>query len=409
MQRFRIFLASYHPIVHSLIVGTVLARAAGSMSMPFMAIYLSIHMHMSPTLIGITIGVGSLAGTIGGFIGGTLSDRLGRKKVMMGALYTWGIVFICFSLASQVWIFILLSTLNGLCRSFFEPVSQALMGDLTEPERRLKVFSLRYTAINIGVAVGPLIGAYFGMAAGPLPFVITGCVYLLYALSLNYLLTKFGIRKIEGQKKEHVTFRSAWNVVVNDVSLRYYILGGILTAVGYSQMSVTLSQYVEKNFLNGIQLFALLMSANAIAVVLFQLPITRFTEKHTPLFSITIGNIMYALGDVGFALSHNWTAMIASMVIFTIGEVMCFPAGDVFIDRLAKEGMRGTYYGAKTFSSFGQFLGPWIGGFLLASYGGPTLFLTVAAISLSSTAAYWNGQRTYQIRTGKIMHMTRRA
>jgi len=79
MNRIRMSLQSYHPIVHSLILGTVLARAAGSMSLPFLAIYLS-RQGMSPVLIGLTIGAGALAGTVGGFIGGTLSDRLGRKK-----------------------------------------------------------------------------------------------------------------------------------------------------------------------------------------------------------------------------------------------------------------------------------------------------------------------------------------
>ena len=79
MIRLRGFLSSYHPIVHTLILGTVMARAASSMSLPFLAIYLARHTSMSAVMIGIVIGMGSLAGTIGGFIGGTLSDRFGRR------------------------------------------------------------------------------------------------------------------------------------------------------------------------------------------------------------------------------------------------------------------------------------------------------------------------------------------
>lgn len=224
---------------------------------------------------------------------------------------------------------------------------------------------------------------------------------------MNYLLNRFGIRKIEGQKKEQVTFRAAWNVVMRDTALRYYILGGILGAVGYAQMTVTLSQYAEGHFVEGIQLFAWLMSVNALSVVLFQIPLARLTERYTPLFSMTLGNVLYALGDVGFALSDAWSTMILSMVIFTLGEILTYPAGDVFIDRLAQEGMRGTYYGAKTFASFGHFLGPWFGGFVLEEYGGTSLFLSVAVISLVSSVFYWKGQRVYRIVTGKTMQMTR--
>ncbi|WP_282199048.1 MDR family MFS transporter [Collibacillus ludicampi] len=384
---------SYHPIVHSLIIGTVLARAAASMSLPFLAIYLLHTLGITPSLIGLTIGVGALASTIGGFVGGALSDRIGRKKVMMSALYTWGIVFIGFALASHLWMFILLSFLNGLCRSFFEPVSQALMADLTKPEKRLHVFSLRYMAINIGVTLGPLIGAYFGLVAGSLPFIVTGIVYFLYAFSLQLLFNHFGIRKIEGKLKRGVTFREAWNVIKEDVSLRYYILGGILGWFSYSQMTVTLSQYVEGNFSDGLHLFAWLMSINALTVILLQIPLSKWGEHRSPLFNIIIGSCFYAMGNIGFALSRSWTLIILSMIIFTLGELLTFPSGDAFIDQLAKEGMRGTYFGAKTFTNFGQFIGPWIGGLLLTAYGGTALFLTVAMISLASIYFYWHGAR----------------
>ncbi|MFC4766833.1 MDR family MFS transporter [Effusibacillus consociatus] len=407
MSKVRVFLQSYHPIVHSLIFGTVIARAADSMSLPFLAIYLSRQTDLSPVMIGITIGLGPVAGTIGGFIGGTLSDRFGRKKVMLSALYTWGLVFLGFAFANSSWMFMMLAMVNGLCRSFFEPVSQALMADLTEPERRLRVFSMRYTAINVGVSVGPLLGAVLGLTAGWLPFFVTGTIYLVYAATLHTLLNRFGIREIEGQQKEPVTFLSAWSVLAQDVAFRYFIVGGIFTSLAYAQMTVTLSQYVEQSFTDGVKLFAWLMSVNAIAVIVFQMPLAKWAEKRTPLIAIAVGNCLYALGDVGFAYSNGWSTMIASMVIFTLGEILTFPAGSVFIDRLAPEGMRGTYFGAKTFTNVGHFLGPWVGGILLVAYGGSAMFMIFAAVILFSTVFYWAGQRRHEIRTGKTMHMAK--
>ncbi|MGZ6550719.1 MAG: MDR family MFS transporter, partial [Tumebacillaceae bacterium] len=335
MERIRDFYKSYHPIVHTLFLGTILARAAASMSMPFLALYLGHRTQMSPTMIGLTIGAGSLAGTFGGFFGGALSDRFGRKKVMMSSLYTWGIVMACFGLVSSPVLFLVLNILNGLCRSFFEPVSQALMGDLTEPEKRLQMFSLRYMAANTGVAIGPMIGAWFGMVAGSTPFLVTGVIYLVYAVVLHILLNRFGINQIEGQKREHVTIRSAGQVIVRDMALQFFILGGILNTVGYSQMTVTLTEYVEKSFVGVISLVAWLVSTNAIVVTLLQIPISLLFEKRTPFQCIAAGSCMYALGDVGFAYAHSWAMMILAMVIFSIGEILCFPAGSVFIDRLA--------------------------------------------------------------------------
>ncbi|WP_289140380.1 MFS transporter [uncultured Brevibacillus sp.] len=400
-------LQEFHPIVWSLVVGTVFVRAASSMSMPFLFLYLSNNTDMDLAMIGLTIGAGPLAGTVGGFIAGTLSDRIGRRRVMLGALYVWTLVFVGFALSKNPMVLLLLNMAGGLCRSFYEPVSQALMADVTPPEKRFRVFSLRYTAINVGVAVGPIAGAVLAKTSVALPFLITAVIYLFYVISLQGLLNKFGIKQIEGQKKEAVTFGRAFSVVVKDKAFRLYMIAGVLGAIGYSQMSSTLAKFAEMTVVNGTELFAILMSVNAIVVVLMQLPLTSWAEKKTPLTAIFVGNVMYALGDVGYAFASSWLIFIVAMVLFTFGEILTFTAGDVLIDRMAPEGMRGSYYGAKSFSNLGQFIGPWMGGILLASYGGTTLFLIVAAFSMVSTAFQWAGQRVYLASTGKSLNYSR--
>jgi len=401
-----LFGKSYHPIVHSLLLGTILARLASSMSLPFLAIYLAKHTDLSPVMIGVIIGAGALAGTVGGFIGGTLSDLFGRRKILLGALFGWGVVFMGFAMANSALIFFLLSLLNGLCRSFYEPVSQALMADLTEKEKRFKVFSLRYLAINIGVAVGPLLGAVFAALDSALPFYITGCVYFFYAFSLYMLLNKFGIRRIEGETKGNNTFLSVWNAVRGDLVLRYYLLGGIVTAIGYSQMTVTLSQYVGGKFADGVALFAVMMSVNAITVVALQVPFTKWAEKFAPITILAVGVIFYALGNVGFALSGGWIAFIVSMIVFTFGEMLTYPAGNMLTDRIAPDGMRGAYYGAQSFSNLGHFLGPWVGGLLLSRYDGKVLFLVMAVVALCAVVFYRAGESVRQASSDRINKQT---
>jgi len=407
MGRVKAYLQEYHPIVHSLVVGTVFVRAASSMSMPFLFLYLSNHTAMDLATIGLTIGAGSLAGTVGGFFGGTLSDMIGRRRVMLGALYVWTLVFLGFAFGESPLFFLLLNVVGGLCRSVYEPVSQALMADVTPPEKRYRVFSLRYTAINVGVAIGPIVGAVLAMQSAALPFVMTAVVYLLYVISLQVLLHSFGIKQIEGQKKEPVSFKRAWDVVVHDTAFRYYMLAGVLGAIGYSQMSTTLAKFVEMTVHDGVKLFAILMSVNAVVVVLLQMPLTRWAEKKTPLYAIVVGNVLYALADLGYAVANTWAIFLIAMVVFTFGEILTFTSSDVLIDRLAPEEMRGTYYGAKSFSNLGHFIGPWMGGILLTAYSGSVLFVTVAAASLISSACQWAGQRAYQQRTGKSINSPR--
>lgn len=407
MSKIKEKLREFHPIVWSLVVGTVFVRAASSMSMPFLFLYLSNQTDMDLATIGLLIGAGALAGTVGGFIAGTLSDRIGRRRVMIGALYVWTFVFVGFALTKNPLLLLLFNMAGGLCRSFYEPVSQALMADVTPPEKRYRVFGLRYTAINVGVAVGPIAGAVLAKTSVALPFLITAVIYLMYVISLQSLLNRFGIKNIEGQKKEQITFGHAFRVVVQDKAFRLYMIAGVLGAIGYSQMSTTLAKFVEMSVPNGVELFAILMSVNAIVVVLLQMPLTTWAEKKTPLTAIVVGNVMYALGDIGFAFAGTWLIFVIAMVLFTFGEILTFTSGDVLIDRMAPEAMRGSYYGAKSFSNLGQFIGPWMGGLLLAAYGGTVLFLVVAAFSLISSAFNWAGQRAYLISTGKSINYAR--
>lgn len=387
------FIHDIHPVVRILIVGTVLARAASSMSLPFLAIYLAKYSDAGIVTNSLIIGASSLAGTVGGFIGGTISDKFGRKNVMLAALFCWSAVFVGFGLARDPLIFVLLNVVNGLCRSFFEPVSQALMADLTEKAKRFQVFSLRYFAINVGVAIGPLAGAYFSTRNSSLAFILTGVIYLLYALILVVLLARHNIRRIEGGSNPDTSFAKAWNIIRRDVKFRYYLCGGILGSISYSQMNVTLSQYLDQTFTDGIGLFGLLISVNAITVIVFQLPLSGWAGKRRPISSVAVGNILFALGNLGYAFSHDKWMFLLSMLVFTLGEILAFPAGNLLIDEIAPEGMRGTYFGAQSFQNIGSFLGPLIGGILLVNLGGTPLFAVLALISLSGIWFYLAGDR----------------
>lgn len=367
-----------------------------------MAIYLSIRTDMSPAMIGLTVGLSSLSSTVAGFVGGTLSDRFGRKRVMLGSLYISAAVAFGFILAKGAWLFMLLSFLNGASRSFFEPVSQALIGDLTPQELRYRAFSIRYMAANTGFAVGPMIGAVLGLVAGSTPFLVTGVFNLVYAIVLHVLVNRFGINELENsqvKQRESVTFRSALRVLAHDRAMLCYLIGGTLMQFGYSQMA-TLSEYTSHRFVDGVNLFAWLMTTNAIVCVVLQMIVSKWGEKRSPLALVTIGNVLYAVGGLGFALAGSWATMTLAMVVFTCGEVLCFPANSILIDRIAPEELRGTYYGAQSFRDFGRFVGPTVGLFLLDAIGMVPLFSIIGTLFLLSTVSYRTGERIEQRGSG---------
>ncbi|WP_413300511.1 MFS transporter [Bacillus sp. 1P10SD] len=394
MKTLKNYVGQFHSIVWVLLIGTVLSRGSAFMTLPFLSIYLSRHMDLSPIIIGVTVGMSPLMATVGGFIGGHLSDRFGRKPVMLFALFTVAFVYYGFTVATSPGWFILLNALNGLSNSFFEPTAQALMADLTEKEKRMKVYSLRYTAMNIGASVGPLIGAYLASTSAKLSFAITGTVYLLYGLVLVYFLHKLVFPKVENNKKG-TSFGDAFRIVKRDRALRYLIMGIILVNMGYVQIDSNLPQILEGTVENGVVIFSMLITINAIMVVLLQMPISHIAEKFRLMQVMVVGAVFMAAGLVVFSFVNGWVTAIAAMVLLTVGEILIFPSNSMMIDQLAPEHLRGTYFGAAQFRKIGNFLGPITGGFLLSHFQGQIMFWTIALLTLGSIIFFSIGNKSF--------------
>ncbi|MDZ5471551.1 MFS transporter [Bacillus sp. 31A1R] len=402
MNKFNSFLNQFHIIVWVLLLGTVIIRCASTMTLPFLAIYLSKGMDIHPLLIGLTIGMSPLMATVGGFVGGNLSDKYGRKPVMLTALFLLAFVFFGFTVANHAGWFILLNALNGLCNSFFEPTSQALMADLTDKKNRLKAYSYRYTAINIGASVGPLVGAYLAMVSAKTTFIITSLVYLFYGIILFILMNRL---LVETKKlhKSSVTFVDALNIVRRDKALGFLILGGILINIGYGQLESNLPQHLDQTIANSVYIYSVLLSINAVMVVFLQIPISHIAEKYRPMQVMIVGAIFLSLGLIGFSFVNGWVSAILAIALLTIGEILIFPSNSILIDQLASEELRGTYFGAGQFRKIGHFVGPIMGGFFLSQFGGQTAFWIISIISISSIYFFTLGNRAQlNIQTASI-------
>jgi MFS family permease len=396
-------LSQLPPLLQTLLAGALLSRLAFSMTMPFLTIYLIRNTQLSIAVVGLVVGGASVAGMFGGFFAGSLSDRFGRNVILLSTLYGWVIVFMLFATAHSPSILVLLTLLNGACRAIFDPVSQVLMSDMTPMNQRYGVFSLRYTLANIGYSVGPLIGAWLGLIGGKGAFVFSGVTFLAYTLLLHTMMVRthqpIGHRC---QSKQQASLASVVKVIASDRALLYYLLGGIMVRSAYEQINTNVSMHLQEHVVRGLALFSLIVSLNAVVVVICQVPISKWAEKKSLLSNVFVGNICYALGLVGLAFTRSWTIGIIAIVIFTIGEILSFPAGTLFIDKIAPDNMRGAYYGTKNVLDLGKFFGPWLGGLVMSVLGGTIMLNLMAALVLFSTLLYRLGLTKFRNRVSTV-------
>ena len=387
-------------VIWGLLAGTVASKTASFMSMPFLTLFLAMHAHVSPWVAGIIVGLSPLATLVGGFVGGQLSDVMGRSTLLIGSLVGMALSYLGLAVGGfmqeglgQLVVLGLFNLINGWMSACYQPVSQALMSDLVPIEDHYKFFQLRYTAINIGAAIGPLLGAWFGMSASPIAFVYTGIVYMLYAGIMWYFLPV--MRPIDRMIQHRaVTLRRSIQVLSRDRKLRYFLVAGTLFTLCFSQIDSSFAQYLQLNFVDGVHLFSCLLSVNGFAVLALQAPVILLTKRWSPMVSMLVGSLIFAAGMaiLGFHhISHVW--LYVSILLLSLGEIFVFPVSAIFVDRMAPENMRGTYFGASSLRQCGFAIGPFIGGLCLTSLGSHSLFLIMAAIACLSFVVNWWGER----------------
>ncbi|PRS80262.1 MULTISPECIES: MDR family MFS transporter [unclassified Bacillus (in: firmicutes)] len=379
-------LRTLHPLSWTIIIGTIFGRMATSMSIPFLAVYLTQVKGASASSAGLIIAVSSLIGIVASFYGGYISDRIGRKKVMLLSIFGWSLVFVGFAFADAIWVFFIMNALNGLCRALFEPTSKALLSDVTPSSIRLFVFNLRYTAINIGVIFGPLLGLYLGSSKTTFPFLVAAFIYLLYGLTLVWQFQKHPVAAPESTKQ--IGVKKALSIIQKDTVFSIILIGVTLCSFGYSHLSSTLPQYLSASPIieDGPKLFGYLLSLNAVVVIVVQYPLIMIAKRYSTILSLTTGNILLAGSLFAIAFSQSLGMLAFIIVVFTIGEVLLFAMMDLFVDNVAKPEVKGSYFGAMGFSQLGSVIGPFVGGLCIDYFGAAHPFSIFSVLSMVTIA-----------------------
>lgn len=392
-------LPHFHPVAWGVIIGTFLSRTGFFMTIPFLGIYLGKVKEIDPATIGAILAVSFFVGTLSSFFGG-LSDRFGRYPVMIVAMAVWSLAFAGFALADSTWLFFVLSALNGLCRSIFEPTARALLADVTPAKRRSTAFHARYFAINIGGAIGPLIGLKLGAGglASFLPFLVSSVIFAVYAIALVCFMLAF--RQQLQEKTTTVPIRQMVQSVFKDKVFRYFLLGNVFVAAAYSHLDTTLAQFIGSE---RVEAYSFLFVVNTLSVLVFQFPLAKLMKRYSSLTSLKAGCLLFGIGLLGFGVFDNLFLLAFAMVLFTIGEIFCFVIGDVLIGEIAPEHLRGAYYGASGFAFIGQSAGAWLGGLLLHAFGfgqGPVIFGLLMLLTFLAFPFFHRGQYLWERQKG---------
>lgn len=391
------------------IIGVLMMRIGTSITVPFIAIFLYFKVGLALSMIGVIIGVSYLSYSLGGFWGGFLSDRYGRKTILKISLLCYGFVFWGFALSAYlldlsqniiIVAFIILNTLAGFFKNWADTLTQTILGDVTiDGEEKVLAFSCYYTFINIGNALGPVLGAWIGASGTTDGFYYTAVMcwaYLFIFIWFDKQQTMSSIA-IVCSGNSGISLKASVQILLGDKILRFYTIGGIVAYFAYVQQEAILGTVLMQRF-GDTEVFAIVLSVNAIIAFSLQMPLTRYLLKnYSPLILMRNGCIFLAVGLAGLGFSGDSLATyIISQVVFTLGEIFVLSIGGIFIDDIAPPAYKGTYFGVLGFQKLGKCLGPVLGGFLLQYFDGSWVLTFIGFISLSAMFFYHKSLRLYR-------------
>lgn len=374
------------------------------MYFPFMALYFSDS--FGKDVAGILLMVPPLLGMLSNLFGGYLADKVGRKATMLLSLCTSSTMFAIFAFSGSPFIDYLAFIGIGIASSLYWPASSAMVADLTTEEDRRIVFATFYTAMNIGVVAGPVLGSFFFVHYRFELLLFCTAVELLFACAVFFLIRETLPAEVRAQKAQErfsisQQFKS-YSVIFRDKVFALYIGAGILVAIAFMQLDLYMSLYVKEYVHNqrliwwgdwslsvgGTSAFGWLMGLNGLLVVLLTLPVTRWFQHWSDRNSLVISSVLYGFGMFLMAFTANIWLLFGCMAILTLGELIRTPVAQSFISKYSPEDARGQYMGASSLQfSIGRFIAPLaIGASQWLSPVG--VFGIIFAVTLISAALY---------------------
>ena len=356
-----------------LLFATNLVNRAGMMVLPFLVVYLTKDLHFSAAQAGLAFGIYGAAAIGAGPLSGWLSDRIGALPIMRVSLMLSGIVVLLYPFARTVATVYLATAVWAATSELFRPASLAAITHVVTAERRKSAYALNRLAINLGMSIGPALGGFLATVSFRSMFVVDGGTTILAALVLT--LTKW-TAPTGGARHHTESHHSRRSAILRDRKLVVFLIAEFLVAVVFYQHESTLSLFMVNTLNFSPAFYGGLFTINTLLIVALEVPLNQATAHWPAAWALLSGCVLFALGFGGLAIVATASGVLVTVVLWTFGEMMLFPAMAAYLGDIAPAAQRGAYMGAYSMSlSLALTFGPWAGTQILATWGPTTLWL----------------------------------
>lgn len=313
--------------------------------------------------VGLREEAGSLAGLFTGLvfflpiIAGVFVDKYGFKKTLAACFFIFCVGYLLIGLAGMAYgqeimsvvgkkpYVIAVLVLTAMGGSLIKPCIVGTVAKTTKPDTKALGFSIYYTLVNLGGAIGPMIALTVRQDFG-IEYVLVMSSATSFLLFIGTLLFYKEPVDVSGDLAESKTFTK----VFSDMVLVFGNLKFMSFLVIFSGFWIMFWQiffllpFYAIDVLHFEQ-FEILETVDAWTIIIVTVPITALVQRWKPFSAMTLGFILASLSWLIMGVFATTAAAVVAMAMFAIGEATQAPRFYEYVGSLAPKGQTGTFMG----------------------------------------------------------------
>lgn len=297
---------------------------------------------------------------------GSLSDRVGRKPILLAGVFGNALALLLFGLANQLWMLFAARALAGILSSATLPTAMAYIGDSTSEENRGGGMGILGAAMGVGMVIGPGAGGWLAGRSLSLPFYVAAALSMLAFVAVAALLPE----SLPPEQREAGAVSSAvqgpqvramWQALSGPVGILLVL--AFLLSFGLTNFETVFGFYTLERFGYGPQTVGMVLMSIGVASAVVQGmltgPLTRRFGEAAVIRASLIGS---AIAFLLLLAARDFAGVMITSCLFAISNAMLRPGISSLISTRATTG-QGVAMGLNNaFMSLGRMVGPvWAG------------------------------------------------
>jgi MFS transporter, DHA1 family, tetracycline resistance protein len=286
---------------------------------------------------------------------GRLSDRIGRKPVIVISLIGTAIGSFVTGAAGALWVLFLGRIIDGASGASLS-VAQAAVADMAEPAQRPRLVGMLGAAFGVGFVLGPAIGGLAALGGPHVPFYVAGVLASVNAVAAI-------IRLPETKRTAAPPRRKAFSFPTEQ-PLRRLALLGFLTTFAFVAFEATFSLFGSARFdLTEGSTAAVFLGIGLVLVLVQGGGFGKLAERVGVPRLYSLGLVTVAIGLVVVGISTGWPLLVLGLLLVSVGQGVASPSMTELVNRAAGEHNRGEAMGFQQSSyAMARVIGPPLAG-----------------------------------------------